>query len=66
MRIGIRVSSYDRWGKERYNKMREHGFSCADYTMFNTTQPLYECSESELIDMLSYEKELATAAGVEI
>ena len=57
---------YGRFGDEKYKKLKEHGYDCADFDMSNTETPLYEASEEEAIKMLKKEKELAEAAGVEI
>lgn len=66
MKIGIRPDTYDRWGDERYLKMKEHGYSCADYVMVNTNTPIYQCSEEEFEAAILLDKELAHAAGIEI
>ena len=36
MRIGIGIGSHERWGDDRYKKLKEHGFSCIDYNMMGT------------------------------
>lgn len=66
MKIGIRPDTYDRWGDDRYIKMKEHGYSCADYVMVNTDIPIYHCSEEEFKAYILRDKELAHAAGIEI
>lgn len=66
MKIGIRPDTYDYCGDGRYLKMREHGYSCADYVMVNTDTPVYQCSEEEFEAAILREKELADVAGIEI
>lgn len=68
MKIGMIVdpNGYGRFGDEKYKKLKEHGYDCADFDMSNTETPLYEAIEEETIKILQKEKELAEAAGVEI
>ena len=68
MKIGMIVdkNGYERFGDEKYIKLKAHGYDCADYNMSDTETPLYEASEEEAKAMLCKEKELAKEAGIEI
>jgi len=70
MKIGISANmyknSYDRWGEKRYEKLKEHGFSCLDFGMADTDSILYTSSFEEAKSLLLHEKELTEKAGVEI
>ena len=71
MKIGIQtnlfdVQGYGRWGENAYKKLKEHGFSCSDYSMANTDTLIYTASEEEADAILLHEKELAFQAGIEI
>ncbi len=69
MKIGISGNmynnAYDRWGEERYKKMKEHGFSCMDFGMANTRTVIYTSTEEELKKLMEHEKQLAQEAGIE-
>lgn len=68
MKIGIEFnmfnSGYCRYGDKKYIKLKEHGFSCIDFNMSNTTTELYTSPVSD--ELLFREKSLADAAGIEI
>lgn len=69
MKIGIRANTldkngYGRWGKDTYNKLKEHGYSCSDFNMMDTNSIIYSSNESDSI--LLAEKELASDAGITI
>lgn len=68
MKIGMIVDKkgYGRFGDDKYKKLKEHGYDCADFDMSNTETPLYEAEEAEAVLMLKKEKQLAEEAGVEI
>ena len=70
MKIGISYDIFDgrygRWGDGKYQKMREHGYSCMDFDMCNTNTPIYELSEKEFETLIMREKHLADEAGIEI
>lgn len=68
MKIGMIVDEkgYGRFGDDKYKKLKEHGYDCADFDMSNTETPLYEAAESEAVLMLQKEKQLAEKAGIEI
>ncbi len=66
MKIGINVGSYDRWGEKRYQKIKEHGFSCVDFNMMGTDYFPYCDSLHETEKRLTAEKELAKASDIEI
>ena len=59
-------SGYGRWGEERYEKMKEHGYDCADFNMADTNDEIYSLPEKEAEALLYAEAELAKKAGIEI
>ena len=59
-------SGYGRWGEARYEKMKEHGYDCADYNMADTNDEVYTLPEKEAKALLCAEAELARKAGIEI
>ncbi len=70
MKIGITAkfgdNGYGRWGKDIYNKLKEHGYSCSDFDMANTESLLYTLPQNESDKILIDEKLLAEKAGIEI
>lgn len=66
MKLGVRPDTYDCFGEKKYQKMKEHGFSCAAYVMVNTDQSIYRCTEKEFVKVLRQEKKLAEEAEIEI
>lgn len=70
MKIGLAANmskeGYDRYGNERYKKLREHGFEAMDFGMANTDTALYYADESELRRMMEEEMKLAESEGIEI
>lgn len=68
MKIGMIVDEkgYGRFGDDKYKKLKEHGYDCADFDMSNTETPLYEADEADAVLMLQKEKQLAKDAGIEI
>lgn len=68
MKIGIEFnlfhSGYCRYGDRKYQKLKEHGFSCIDFNMSNTNTDLYTSPASD--ELLLREKALADDAGIEI
>lgn len=68
MRIGMIVdkNGYERFGDEKYKKLKEHGYDAADYNMSDTETYLYEASEEDALLFLEKEKRLAREAGIEI
>ena len=67
MKIGITESSYRVYPKEiRYQKMKEHGFTCADYGMSNTEVAPYTLDDAEFDAYLTEERRLAEDAGIVI
>lgn len=69
MKIGISANmlkgGYDRYGDNMYRKLKEHGFSCIDFGMVDTTEPCYSFNENEFKDYFIKQKELATKDGIE-
>lgn len=68
MEIGIIMDNhgYERFGDEKYKKMKEHGYSCADYNMADTFSGVYVASETDAMSMMLREKELSEKAGIRI
>ena len=70
MKIGLAANmfreGYDRFGNQRYKKLREHGFDGIDFGMANTKTVFYDGDESELRRMMNEEKALAENEGIEI
>lgn len=67
MKIGITESSYRVYPKEiRYQKMKEHGFTCADYGMSNTEVAPYTLDDAAFDAYLTEERRLAEDAGIVI
>ncbi len=66
MKIGIGIGSYDRFGNEKYTKLRKHGFECIDYNMMGTDYFPYCDSINDTERKLLHEKDQAKAANVEI
>lgn len=68
MKIGTEFnmfnSGYCRYGDDKYKKMKEHGFSCVDFNMSNTTTKIYTSPDAD--GLLLREKALADDAGIEI
>ena len=71
MRIGISACSldkqgYGRFGEDTYLKLKEHGFSCTDFTMADTNSALYTGNLEEAEAILREERAMAESAGIEI
>ena len=71
MRIGIGTNlldqtGYGRFGSMMYQKLKEYGYSCTDYSTSNTESILYTMPWSETERYLLNEKKLAQDAGIEI
>ncbi len=65
MKIGITESSYRVYPKEiRYQKMKEHGFTHADYGMSNTEVAPYTLDDAAFDAYLAEERRLAEDAGI--
>ena len=58
MRI-VDEKGYGRFGDDKYKKLKEHGYDCADFDMSNTETSLYEADEADAALMLQKEKQLA-------
>lgn len=59
-------SGYNRYGDEKYRKIKEHGFDCVDFSIMNTETELYETTKERFTDILLHEKQLSEDAGVKI
>ena len=71
MRIGIAFNPYEadsvaRYGKEKFEILKECGFSAVDYETANTLTELYEMSDEELEKKLYEEKADAALAGMTV
>ena len=64
MKLGVTSGSYARFGEDRYQRMKEHGYDYCDLNLANTNLPFYHCSEEELTVMIADEKKLAEEAGI--
>lgn len=62
----VNHKGYERFGDNKYIKMREHGFSCADYDMSNVNDGVYVLAEDDALKKIMHEKELAKKAGIKI
>ena len=66
MKIGIGAGSYFRWGNDRYKKISQHGFSCADFNMMDTKYFPYNDCIKQTEEKLLFEKNLANESNIEI
>lgn len=66
MSFAIGDYAYGRWGDNRYQKLKSHGYDCADFNMSNTSGELYTADEVLVDSILRREKLLADAAGIKI
>ena len=66
MKLGSTIDLFSRNGEQRYEKMKQYGFSCLDFNLANTDSAYYSASEDEVKAMLKAEIDLAAASGVTI
>ena len=70
MKIGIDVSphehGYGRYGKDKFLKLKQHGYDAVDYGIADTDTVLYTASEHELQAITAAEKAAAHSAGIQI
>ncbi len=66
MKIGIGLGSHERWGEQRYQKLKSHGFSCVDYNMMSTSHFPYCDPVKETEKRLIAERNLAKESDIEI
>ncbi len=66
MKIGVQEVNFRRYGGNYFEKMREYGFTAADYDMCNTEAELYKMTEAERKTYLQGVRQMADEAGVEI
>lgn len=68
MKIGVGMNiyrnGYSRWGDDRYNKVKAHGYSFVDFSMANTDTSIYTVNAAESRTILMQEKKLAQEAGI--
>lgn len=65
MKIGVTSGTFKRYGIARYEKAKECGFDAIDFSMMDTTLPLYLCADEELPALIREEKALAEKSGIE-
>ncbi len=69
-KIGIIVSpygrAYGRYGKEKFLKVKQHGYNAVDYDLIDTNSELYSVNEEELKQIINAEKNAAQSAGIQI
>lgn len=70
MKIGVCASRFDqrysRWGDKCYDKIKEAGFSCVDFSIPNTDIELYNCSDERFLEIITHEKKLIGKAGLTV
>jgi len=70
MKIGALLrfyeSGYNRYGDDKYRRIKEHGFDCVDFGIMNTETELYQASEERFAEILLKEKRLSEEAGIKI
>ncbi len=66
MKIGIQEISFRRYGGNYFKKIREYGYTAADYDMCNTEAELYKLNEDKRKEFLQSVRKMANEAGVEI
>lgn len=70
MKIGINVSPYEhtygRYGKDKFLKIKRHGYDAIDYNIADTDTELYSANESELKQIVNVERAAAQSAGIQI
>lgn len=68
MKIGIDASphehAYGRYGKDKFVKLKQHGYDAVDYGIAYTETELYSAPESELKVILEAERLAAERAGI--
>lgn len=66
MKIGIQEISFRRYGGNYFKKIKQYGFTAADYYMCDTESELYKMTEEERKAFLIKTSEMADEAGVEL
>ena len=66
MRIGTTMGGYDRFGDQKYRKIKEHGFCAVDFNLSNTDSCYYTLPSEEVNLLLQQERQLAQEAGIDI
>jgi len=70
MKVGISFrpngNTYGRYGKEKFSKIKQHGYNAVDYDIADTNLDLYNLNEKELKLKINEEKSFANLAGIEI
>lgn len=66
MRIGTTLGGYDRFGSQKYQKVKEHGFSAVDFSLSDTNTGYYRLPLREALLLLRQEYQLARDADIDI
>lgn len=64
VKVGICAKDYERWGEQRYQKLKEHGYTHIDYNMADTETELYQCDDEKFQELLLTEKNRIESAGI--
>lgn len=57
-------NGYSRWGDARYQKVKEHGFSCIDFSLEEKDSPIYTLSPEESDAFMQNERKMIAEAGL--
>lgn len=66
MKLSSTLDLFARYGDARYEKMKQYGYNCVDFSFADTNSAFYTASEDEVKAMLKAEIDLAAASGVTI
>ena len=64
--VPFNKGNFDRFGESKFEKIKEAGFSCVDYSICNTDIFLYNAPFDEAKEYMLKEKDLAFKAGIKI
>lgn len=66
MYIGTTIGGYHRFGDQKYQKIKEHGFCAVDFNLSDTDSPYYTLPLKEANLLLQQERQFAQEAGIDI
>ena len=70
MKVGISFrpngNTYGRYGKEKFSRIKQHGYDAVDYDIADTNLDLYNLNEKELKLKINAEKSFANLSDIEI
>ena len=66
MKLGSTLELFQRYGEQRYEKMKQYGFSCIDFDTSGTGSALYTADEDELKRLLNKVVDDAAASGLTV